>query len=142
MKPGKIQTAWIKALKDHPERQCAGSLGYTTEEDDIETPYMACCLGELLLVDARINNKPMPFDGGKLEDHDPNSDDYSSALPEYSWDRLGLYDSEGNSIYDEVLMIGKKGYPSLSDANDSGATWTEIAEFVEENLEQVFTKSI
>ena len=124
---GKIQQAWIDSLRKHPERQMEGKLGVGTPNN-----YKACCLGEALCVLARVNKKRLPFnlmnisDGGNMN--------YLSNGAE----KLGLLDSRGQ-LKDGFKL---KGSNTLSAANDFGATWTEIADFIEAHPEAVFTKSI
>lgn len=131
MKLGEVQKLWVENLRKHPERQTSEVLGFK----DKETGYKACCLGELLLCKYRLNKKKMPFDkrGNILSDGD-----LESLIGNYK--DLGLKSSIGHVdfVRDEEITHDQ----SLAEANDSGFSWKEIAEFIEKYPEKVFTKSV
>jgi len=64
-------------------------------------------------------------------------DERSDTELDKSWKELGLYDCDGGFRNRESI----KPYASLVQMNDEGATWPEIADFIEENPEIVFTES-
>ena len=124
---GKKQQAWVDSLRKHPERQMAGKLGIGTPDN-----YKACCLGEALCVLARLNKKRLPFDMMAISDG--GNMNYLSN----GYKKLGILGSNGELNKGFTL----KGWNSLSSANDEGATWTEIADFIEAHPEAVFIKSV
>ena len=132
MKLGKIQKAWIKSLRDNPDRQGSHVLGQGNPKS-----YTACCLGELLCVEARMKKKKLPFD----EVGDLRDDGYRH-YPTKSWKRLGLRSDGGSIDGGEILSDTKTPYSSLASANDEGILWSKIADYIEANPEKIFTKSI
>ena len=131
MELGTLQKEWIKSLREHPERQGKRILGRRLDNDD----YQACCLGELKMVDCRLNNFPLPFDEfGNIVD-----EKYSGILGA-SYQRYGLNSSTG--IINGGFHFSTGFKPSLAEANDSGVSWKEIADFIEQNPEKVFTHSV
>ena len=141
MELGVIQKAWIKSLRENPERQIDGILGRKDDDSD-ENEYQACCLGELLCVKARLENKPLPFDEHGCIRDTADTKDFSYFAPnlhelEHSYKELGLYSAEGDINCDDL-----KGFSDLAGANDNGIKWFEIANFIEANPEKVFTKSV
>jgi hypothetical protein len=134
MELGKIQKAWIASLRKHPERQMVNSLGKGGPRD-----YKACCLGEYLITECRVKKKRTPFNNGYLFDSSIN--DTGSLCNSY--ERLGLSGRNGDFINSVSIKEGKiSNHLSLATANDSGVTWPEIADFIEANPENVFTKSV
>ena len=138
MKLGPIQKAWLKNLRAHPERQMEEQLGERTNDGG----YKVCCLGEALLtlyreydsIDIESESEFLDhvFQGdGVLYDHGA-----MEAL-ENSYDELGLRDSEG--VFDNIRLGDAI---SLAEANDLGYTWLQIADFIEENPETVFSRSV
>jgi hypothetical protein len=136
---GPIQTQWIANLRAYPERQTDHCLGEETKDS-----YCACCLGELLLTKCRYEGKELPFDSsGDLYDIDPdNETSRELALLISSYKELGLHTEHGRIVTHRKVFIGKTTPLSLVDANDNGATWPEIADFVEANPGLVFTRSV
>ena len=136
-KLGKIQKAWIKSLRDHPDRQHKGSLGIGNSGN-----YKACCLGELLITKCRIGKKKIPFSKrGILLD---GKEGINCDFLDQSYKKLGLFDEEG-WFYNDYNYYHKKNktlYNSLYEMNDGGVTWPEIADFVEQYPEKVFCKSV
>lgn len=128
---GPIQTAWVKSLKEHPERQITGRLGGGTLDY-----YHACCLGDLLVCAHKVapDIHPNPFNSGTNKILDGSGD---AALLIKSWKLLGL-NSTGGRITNGTLYE----FASLASANDAGVSWQTIAEFIEANPEKVFTKSV
>lgn len=140
MELGTIQKAWIKSLREHPERQTSNCLGYKSKDSE---DYKACCLGEALCVLYRINGKNAfdLFNNGRLLDFNN-----SILLNEVTAYRLGLHTGNGHVEYgtngSSFFIYKKQILDSLSSANDAGMTWPEIADFIEKYPESVFTKSV
>lgn len=133
---GPFQKEWIKNLKENPNRQTTSCLGSKLGGD-----YQACCLGEGLVTYHKMMNLPEPFIESNLahkykEISDGNSYCYLNA----SWSLLGLVCEKGSLINKKLPINGK--FTSLAEANDGGANWAEIAEYMENNPENIFVKSI
>jgi len=136
MELGKIQKAWIKSLREHPERQGKSQLGMKHGNS-----YKACCLGELLLTSCRIKKKAFPFNVvGELRDKTPDDEKGCLGFLGNSWKKLGLKSDRGCG--DKLVVVKGKNYSNLASANDNGATWPEIADAVEADPENFFTKSV
>lgn len=130
MELGIIQKTWIQSLKDHPERQEKGILGYKSKNGN----YFACCLGELHIIGCQMRNLPPPFNSeGILKD------DNTFITLKDSYKEYGLKDERGS--FDSIVTIHGKHYLSLAAMNDGDMTWPEIAKFIEENPEKIFTHS-
>lgn len=124
MKLGPVQRKWVETLKEKPHRQTNNVLGERKANGHVN----ACCLGQALLCLYEHKNMQLPV--GKLF-----SGDEEGSLREHYQD-LGLIDEEGSIIgFDE-------NYDSLAEMNDDGCTWSEIAEFIENNPEKVFNESL
>lgn len=155
---GPLQKMWVAALRAHPERQGRGYLGRLNKDSrTLHTTgdYRACCLGELHLCYHRLNNLPLPLDdsGSIFDQSDRNPADGSYSFLSSSYKRYGLRDEYGSfsvarCMSDGIVRhfghmdIGSFYVSSLSQANDNGATWIEIADFIENNPEVVFTHSV
>ncbi len=125
---GPLQKLWVKSLKAHPERRAEGALGGGNPKK-----YRACCLGELHLCAYRLKKKKLPFtEYGVILD---NVDEHHLAN---NFENYGLRSPSGN--FADGYMLNYKG--SLSAANDSGVPWSEIASFIENNPEAVFTHPV
>lgn len=125
MELGNIQKAWIKSLREHPERQIIGVLGFKQHGS-----YKACCLGEYLLT----------VKGEACWDGDIFKDGNSDISLDTIWEEVGLRGKEGELLNNFTGGDGKF-YHCLSGMNDEGYTWPEIADYVEANPENVFLKS-
>lgn len=112
MELGPLQRKWIDALKSGKYQQCGKTLCN-------EGKY--CCLG--------VANEVC-----ELEEEDKNS-----LLNSY--DLLGLYGSLGDLEEYGMIVDGSKYY-ALGEANDAGASFKEIAEFIEKNPGNVFQRSV
>jgi len=131
MKLGKLQGAWIQSLKKNPERQMSSQLG-----NGAPKCYTACCLGELHIVHHKLSKKKLPFDNGALRDGK------HGTILGNSWRKYALRDSSGAFKTPVMLEDKDEKCVSLANMNDRGVTWTQIAEYVENNLDNVFTESI
>ena len=122
---GPLQKMWITSLRKHPERQTTHELGKGTPRN-----YTACCLGELHLCAYRMKKKKLPFYNGLIKDDNRN------AVLSHSYEKYGLKSESGSS------KISYMNEDQLSAMNDNGATWTEIADLIENNPEAFFDKSV
>lgn len=144
-KLGVVQKAWIKSLKNHPERQTIGALNSVLNDDSQSfsddqsitimnncakgiTNYKACCLGEGLLTLLR--------EGVILKGLYNHSNNASPAIPDAN--ALGLFTPRGSITNNEKLFYNGDCYVSLMDANDNGVPWSIIADFMYNKPEAVF----
>lgn len=132
MELGPIQKAWVDNLRKHPERQATGFLGRGIPES-----YTACCLGEGLVTYCKMKNIKLPFIDGFIIDFNEDKNLKSDCILDFSYKELGLRTSTGRII---GKHLNNRTY--LTQANDSGVSWPEIADFIEENPEAVFTHSV
>ena len=143
MKLGTIQKAWIKSLRENPERQTKSRLVKKTENG-----YKACCLGELLITECRLSDKPFPFNDITDEIFDEHKINYTGELhKDYkvlsgSRERFGLFSRAGEFKDNKKVSINGTIFSCLSEMNDGELTWVEIADFVEKNPDLVFSKSV
>lgn len=128
-KLGKLQKAWVESLLAHPERQTDKILGEGTPKK-----YTACCLGEMHLTAFRLKKKKLPFENNCII-ADGSKEVLSKVYEEY-----GLISDIGE--FEEAVVINDKTYFALSEMNDRGITWKEIANYIKQNPENVFTKSV
>lgn len=131
---GPLQKMWLESLEKHPERQGRKVLG-----EGNSTHYKACCLGELLICEARLQGKPLPFS------EDNVLYDGNSFYLYDSYKRLGLRSKEG-ALKEHAGFFFRGGKEiclhSLARMNDHGYTWPEIAAYIRANPENVFTKPV
>lgn len=133
MELGKLQKAWVESLRKHPERQTPNTLGFKENNNS----YRACCLGELLCVSYKIKKKKMPFnEDGLLEEKGGSNISLFESFIDF-----GLKNSTGG-FFDSTVYYKNRTFISLAEMNDGGLTWPEIADFVENNPELVFVKSV
>lgn len=137
-----VQLDWIKALREHPERQTQGSLG---EKNPITGELRLCCLGQALL----CLNPDIKFSCGGISLLDEGDDITASALTKSrvlinSYKKLNLRSSNGSLLKSYKEHPEKKGYSydSLTEMNDHGFTWIQLADYIETNPENVFTNHI
>lgn len=128
-KLGPLQTLWLQQLRKYPERQTIYILGKGTPKS-----YKACCLGEIHLCAARLAKKKLPFVNGEIYDGDDQT-------LNNSFNKYGLKDRTGHCIKNE-FNTSKGMFSQLSGANDEGVTWTEIADIIEKDPTNFFTKSV
>lgn len=130
MELGEIQKAWIKSLRENGHRQATNYLGFKTSDGE----YKACCLGEALCVLNRIKGIESKFIDGDLMDGESDEELSKSYL------EIGLITELGG--LKNAITIDDIEHHSLSDLNDYIFTWAEIADYIEQNPENVFTKSV
>jgi hypothetical protein len=130
---GPNQKKWIAALRANPDQQIKGRLGLRKGKEGKEG---FCCLGKgaeilgLGLWEERKNGVYQFFvenNTGVLE------------IPAY--EALGL--RSGDGLFKKAILINGLTIVSLAMLNDDvpGFTWTDIADYIEENPENVFVKS-
>jgi len=141
MELGPLQKKWVQYLKDNPTLQGSGYLGIFEEDK----PKELCCLGAYLICYNASKNVSNKIVNGNLVD------DYDNSGLSVSYDELGLLDAVGAFVFFdnetfhqdmEGVDFGKNNNRDLASANDGGVTWLEIAEFIEQQPEKVFTKSV
>ena len=128
MKLGKLQQMWVDSLRKHPERQTANFLGKGNPKD-----YLACCLGEALLCIYRSRKKKLPFFNSFIID-------ISNTKLLESYLEIGLHNSLGSFLH--LIKYKEKHYESLAGLNDSGVSWIEIADIIEKEKDNLFTRSV
>lgn len=119
---GPVQRAWIKSLREHPERQAPGRLGKKVNDDE----YTACCLGEGGLIAGVCH-----WDGDRIRVIGGSR----HSLSNESYKALGLMGSCGET----KDMVEEN---SLANLNDRDVTWPEIADILEKNPHQYFTHAV
>lgn len=138
MELGIKQLEWLDFLENNEDKKLRFKLGTVTEEGQIEK---AGCLGSLLMT-----VKPNSYSPHSLNIIDQKDDESSYIIPRYSYKELGLHSPMGD--FKELKMIVHqpnglvREYSSLGEANDQGAPWSEIAEFIRLNPQVVFAESI
>jgi hypothetical protein len=130
MELGEIQKAWIKSLRENGHRQYKNGLGFKESDDE----YFACCLGEGLCVLKKFKGENIPFIEGVLQDGG------DKEVLARSYEELGLINSKGE--LKESIVINGIERDSLAELNDLAFSWAEIADYIEQNPENVFTKSV
>lgn len=135
---------WVADLRDPANKQCAGMLyngrGY-------------CCLGRAAvlagatLVPLRLEHwiragsvtiveRPDEFVIDGTQDEDGLQGE-QEALTEEIAARIGMSALAGEPKNRGMVEIGDGSYDSLADANDSGCTFDQIADWIEVNYERL-----
>lgn len=119
MELGPTQKQWVNALRSRNYVQCTNAL---VEYDVQNGAASYCCLGV----------------ADKLFNLAPNSDDnlYGSDYRGV----LGLRTENGGFL--RLMSVNGYGYTELTQMNDDGFTFEQIANFIEMNPEVVFTHSV
>lgn len=121
-----LTNMWLHNLVNYPERQMKNALGEGTMDN-----YKACCLGEALIcIHRQAGTKA--FDGrSNVLRSSPKA---QAALHQTQVDILRL-----RSIAGDVSLPGKLAdSDSLTEMNDDGKSWVEIAKFIYKNPFRVF----
>ena len=141
---GPRQLKWVESLEAHPERQISGLLATKCELTigKQKVPYLACCLGEAILVKNRLQKKRFNFDHQNNLVHTEAID--GEFLDTHTVNYYKFYDTQGIGKIDtsEIYMNELGGYESLYKANDNSVSWTDIAKFIRKYPEAVFKESI
>lgn len=130
---------WVADLRDPNNKQCRAVLhdgvGY-------------CCLGRALVVGGfKLVPKRVETECDEIEtredelviDGTQRSDGLygeSENLDDTAMNALGFNDSQGEPKEGDVSINGRSFF-NLADANDKGATFAEIADWVEKNWERL-----
>lgn len=131
---GPIQKAWIKSLRENPERQMGGQLGQKNKGGT----YNACCLGEYALVASEMN--PSIAQLVEWDSHGLLCCGNIEYLKD-AYSELGLKSPTGE-LFKPLIVSDDTSYESLSEMNDEGISWPEIADYVEANPHNLFTKPV
>lgn len=131
MELGKIQKAWLSDLRKYPERQYNSSLGIK----DLSGNIKACCLGQALLTLCEIEVTEPTWKVTATSIYLRLDDEGFFNYLHNSFQKLGLRDGTGSFI-DKNLK-----HESLAQMNDGGLSWSEIADYIETNPENVFAES-
>lgn len=139
---GTVQQEWIKSLKENPERQHTGSLGWIKKDGSRKT----CCLGELCFIASQYGlTKITISEDGTLKNNYPDSKEDGSIHYIADVQGLGLITPRGSAKEYEGFIVnidsGWQSFNSLANMNDNGVFWEKIAEIVEANPSKFFTKS-
>lgn len=129
---GPFQKEWLQSLEQHPERQMAHRLGIMKPDGT----YEACCLGEAGLITGTcfwskegelvVKDEYIPFRlKGGMAKH---------LLDGEAFKAMGLLSANGKSAIQNKM--------SLSELNDNGKTWPELAAIIRKNPENWFNKSV
>lgn len=138
-KMGPLQRKWIEELKTTDKQQIEG---YLCTDDG-----RYCCLGilcEVLNLDKRVTHERVDCDSFVVEFYSPNSKVMSDKyqLPQHVHSIVNLSDELGRVIKHNVEHVTTEdGYNCLADMNDSGISFKEIAEIIEVDPSNFFTKS-
>lgn len=136
---GPHQRAWVRALRSGEFQQTKNYLNVITSYEE-DTPVGLCCLGVASMV-ANVPYRDQNSDGCILREFGPadgksDKDRSFSVAPQMTIDWLGLRDSNGT--FATIHYEGTKD--CLSGMNDRGMTFDQIADFIEANPEEVFTR--
>lgn len=130
---GPIQKQWIEDLRKYPERQAPYGLA-----SRIAGEIKACCLGQLILTDCELTGKEAEWEGSTLHCFGkPGATAFVHNYTDY-----GLNSLNGAIKGGYYLEYEREKYHALAYANDRGVPWSVIADFIEQNPEAVFTKSV
>jgi hypothetical protein len=142
------QQAWVDELRSGKYAQCTGTL----QSEDTEEVVGYCCLGVGCRVAEKHGNieiiagitrhgRPLTLNGGDLS-HQPEAQDWLGLIGECGQLGTKIYvDRKIESAEDHVAYGGEDSISidSLAGLNDeAGATFPEIADFIELHAEQLF----
>jgi len=116
-----IAKMWVNALRSGHYNQGEGAL---------KTYEGFCCLGVL----CDVLGRSFTEDNGD-SDHPFRCEGEGESLPETVREEAGMRSSLGNLPEGEHMEVLGKAQPSLAHANDGGATFQEIADFIETHYE-------
>lgn len=130
MKLGPLQKEWVDTLRKYPERQITSRLGFK----DIEGNLHLCCLGQACLIAGHGKFNPRNLQGEEVLSDEGDEGNFCN------YDSLGLIYVNGPLV--NSLIYKNHKFWSLAGMNDAKISWTEIANYIEENPNNVFTKSV
>ena len=131
-KLGPIQELWITTLEKYPERQTQDFLGVIQNGEVVE----ACCLGQGKACLLEYNGETLR--DGLIKDGPCNLDEVLGK----SFSKLGLRNPEGEFDMKQIVNKNIQPFHSLTEANDGGCSWLDIATFMRASPEAIFVKSV
>ena len=123
----KERNEWVAALRD-------GEFDQTKHMLHDQRGY--CCLGVACEIFAEVLNLKVETVQRRGEGFEVYYDFQSTVLPEKVADFLGLKTSEGS--FSEIRIEGAKRGDTLTSINDSGATFSQIADILEKHEDLLF----
>lgn len=100
---------------------------YKQAKNRLKTADGYCCLGVACILAGCVFTE---------EDGDFITEDNNGAVPpQRVRDAFGFFNSNGSRRDPRELTIGGRHYSCLTEANDGGATFAEIADYIEANWE-------
>lgn len=121
--------AWAKSLRENADRKGRNALASSDRK------YF-CCLGWLCQMHGyQFTNGQVLNPKGEREFHST----VQSRIPQSLADKLNSrLLAKGDDWHEsDTVIIKDRKYHSLAQANDSGATWPEIADWIEANYEKL-----
>jgi hypothetical protein len=137
MRP-EVKEKWLNALRSGEYQQGSDALKITSSEAD-DAPAEYCCLGVLcdLAVKAGVIDEPV-YDVTRDWVYGDDKETSWTSLPETVSRWAGLVSEDGYDISDPYVRVphprGGEVSRSLSSINDSGKTFEDIAQIIEEQL--------
>ena len=137
-----IAQKWIKALRSNKYKQGKMALRTKTRHGTVRH----CCLGVLCDLYNKDHKRKLkikktndPKDQGEI---DPSTTVFTIggdpwALPEVVRNWAGIKDKEGMFFDTDPVNVNRWSCNSLSEMNDEGASFKEIAQFIEEHYENL-----
>lgn len=119
-----IKQKWITALRSGGYLQ--GKGGLRIKGWPISKTEKFCCLGVLCEIAVKAGVIPAPVNDASLSFYKYGGEQIASTLPAEVIAWAGL--PSGNPI------LPKRAHRTLAEMNDSGVSFSEIADIIEENL--------
>lgn len=131
-----VAKQWVEALRSGEFKQGRGRLkreAFDPDGSGAQMGYTHCCLGVLCEI---IGAKETQMPGGSIAFGD-GADIRVGDLPMGILREVGMGSSSGMCVEGVQLIIGPHAYHDLAHANDSGATFEEIADYIEDNWQDL-----
>ena len=125
---GPNQKKWIAALRSGEYQQCTGRLKKGGPSLRFEERRGFCCLGVWLDI-CDVEWEDTDYDWYSYNDA-------SSNLPDLDYKELGLKSDDG--LIEPPIKYNNHTYEYLTDCNDHGLTFEQIADFCEKYPESIF----
>ena len=125
----KERDEWVEALR---------TGGFDQSKHVLQDNHGFCCLGvacEIFKEDLNLKVEKVVFREGGFEVY---YDYQGQVMPQKLADFLGLTTREG--LFTELRMEGAQPGDTLTSLNDSGATFTQIADILEEHEDILFNE--
>jgi len=120
-----IKKKWVEALRSGDYEQCSGGL---------RTGDKYCCLGVLCDLSSKDGAGVWTDHGGRAYEFSIKDDGHSSVLPEFVCNWAGLNSNSHGGCNPYFLIPKQRAATTLSGENDSGKTFAEIADLIEEHF--------